>query len=77
MIFLIHYDRSESKLLVLQEFGDDQRGVAAKTRIDLELSLIGVSGREVVILEAANLDALRQSHSRYFSSVDEMSPRDR
>ena len=72
MIFLIHYDRQSSKLVNISEFEDEARDLVSKARIELELSLIGRSGQEVVVLDATSLIALRKSHSRYFSSYQEL-----
>jgi hypothetical protein len=67
MIFLIEYDRHEGHLVSLREFKDSEKRSAQGARLRLELSLKKKSlDREVVLLEAADRDALRATHRRYF-----------
>jgi hypothetical protein len=70
MIFLIRYDRSRGVIEDLRTFAEDQRKRAHDERLALEVALQqqGVD-REVVLLEAASLDALRVTHRRYFESA--------
>lgn len=72
MIFLIAHDRRQGRLVSLREFSDLAGDEAAETRLDLELALHrqGVE-HEVVLLQAANSDALKQTHRRYFQSLTE------
>jgi hypothetical protein len=71
MLFLIQYDRRASKLVKLERFSDDQRLVAGKARLDLEIDLRRHSQKhEVVLLEAASEEALHRTHGRYFEDVE-------
>jgi hypothetical protein len=71
MLFLIQYDRRAGRLVKLERFADDQRVVASKARLDLEIDLRhrGKS-HEVVLLEAASEEALHKTHGRYFEDVE-------
>jgi hypothetical protein len=73
MLFLIEYDRSRGTVVNMTTFPDHDRRVAADTRLDLEIALNrqGVQ-REVVLLEAANEDALRRTHRRYFANLPDL-----
>lgn len=73
MIFLIRYDRRVGKVVEIKEFIDQDRQVAAKLRLDMELNLAkqGVE-HEVILLEADSKAALRKTHNRYFANVDEL-----
>ena len=73
MIFLVDYDRAVGRLATMRSFHDSQRKEAAEARLALEIDLNqrGVE-HEVVLLEAATEDALRQTHRRYFESVQEL-----
>jgi hypothetical protein len=73
MIFLIQYDRHEGKLIEIQSFSKADRRVAEKLRLEIELNLnrYGLN-REVVLLEAANKEALQRTHRRYFENVLEL-----
>lgn len=69
MLYLIEYDRESRRIVRLESFENSARALADATRLEIELDLNrrGVQ-REVVILEAAGEDALRQTHRRYFQS---------
>lgn len=70
MIFLIEYDRPESRIVTFTTFKNSERLNAEKSRLDLELRLnrAGVD-HEVVILEAESEEALRRTHRRYFEDA--------
>ena len=72
MIFLLEYDRREGKLVSMRSFSDADRRFAQKERLsrELDLNAHGVA-REVVLLEAADQEALERTHSRYFKSAEE------
>ena len=71
MLFLIQYDRRAGRLMKLERFADDQRLVASKARLDLEIDLRRRGQRhEVVLLEAASEEALHKTHGRYFEDVE-------
>jgi hypothetical protein len=73
MIFLIEYNRREGRIVTFETFDDSARLEAEKIRLDIELSLNrrGVD-HEVVLLQAASEDALRQTHRRYFENPQEL-----
>lgn len=73
MLFLIEYDRNRGRIVELVEFEDAGRHRAEETRVEkeLELNRRGVE-HEVVLLEAATLEALRRTHRRYFERLDEL-----
>lgn len=73
MIFLIEYNRREGRIVTFEAFDDTARVEAEKIRLDIELSLNrrGVD-HEVVLLQAASEDALRQTHRRYFEDPQEL-----
>jgi hypothetical protein len=70
MIFLIEYNRPQGRIITLRRFGDSERVKAQDERLDIELAL-NRSGteHEVVLLEAADEDALRRTHQRYFGDL--------
>lgn len=70
MIFLIEYDRPESRFVTFTTFKNSERLNAERSRLDLELRLnrAGVD-HEVVILEAESEEALRRTHRRYFEDA--------
>lgn len=71
MLFLIEYDRREGQLVNITQYSDDQRATADNVRLDLELRLLRAKvDHEVVVLEAASLDALRKTHRRYFLGIE-------
>lgn len=73
MIFLIHYDRKKAALLELRTYGDECRQQAEQDRLKLEIGLLGATGEhEVVLLEAESEQAIRQTHRRYFESLERL-----
>lgn len=73
MIFLLEYERSAGELRTLREFREDERPLAEAARLDLELGLFrqGIE-REVVLLDALSLEALKQTHRRYFEDLPQI-----
>ncbi len=73
MIFLIQYDRAQGRLVELRTFDQGERALAEHERFELELALnrTGVE-REVVLLDASSEEAMRQTHRRYFETLDEL-----
>lgn len=66
MLYLIHYDRKKSELISRTEYLDSQRELALSDRLSLELEYNQYSGeREIVLLEAENIEQLRRTHSKY------------
>ena len=74
MIFLVAYDRQEQGLLrPVEAFDNNERDEARRRRLQLQLELPAVADRyEVVLLEAASLDVIEQTHARYFKTVSEL-----
>ncbi|MBV9493356.1 MAG: hypothetical protein JOZ54_03870 [Acidobacteria bacterium] len=77
MIFLIDYDRARGELTNIQMFHDADRRFAEDSRLNTELAQLrdGVK-REVVLLQAANEQALRRTHRRYFADIAELAETD-
>jgi hypothetical protein len=73
MLFLIEYARDEGRIVTLETFTDGNSSAAQSARLELELDLNhrGVE-HEVVLLEAANEQALRRTHRRYFEDLKEL-----
>lgn len=70
MYFLIEYNRSSGRLVMLTTFDDSARQMAEDSRLELELTLNrGGIEREVVLLEATTEEALRRTHRRYFEDL--------
>jgi hypothetical protein len=73
MIFLIEYDRDEGRIVTINSFDRSDREAAEELRFARELDLNAKGlGHEVVLLEAATEDALRQTHGRYFENLCEL-----
>jgi hypothetical protein len=70
MIFLIQYDRKAGQIVSIQRYADDQRFLADRVRLDLELDQVR-RGRhdEVVVLDAVTEEDLRKTHRRYFEDL--------
>lgn len=67
MIFLIEYDRHQGRIATIKSFKESERKTAEEARLELERKLnLADNGNEVVLLEAASENALRQTHGRYF-----------
>jgi hypothetical protein len=70
MIFLIEYDRAKGEIVTISEFHDSQRTQAEESRLQVELDLNHSRvDHEVVLLDAANEEALRLTHRRYFEDL--------
>lgn len=75
MLFLIEYDRLRGEIISMTTYADAQREHVDEARLQLELHLRReATKREVVVLEAANEDALRKTHARYFNSARALVP---
>jgi hypothetical protein len=70
MIFLIEYDRARGELLSIKPFEDSDRYLAENERLLREIKLHekGIQ-REIVLLQAASEDALKETHRRYFADI--------
>jgi hypothetical protein len=70
MLFLIRYDRSQGRIITLDEFADGERQRANERRLAMELHLGAALGNEeVVLLQAEDQEALRRTHRRFFEEV--------
>jgi len=73
MIFLIEYDRDRGEIVSMTSFTESERRKAEEARLALELRLnFDEVTNEVVLLEAASEQALRQTHRRYFEDLREL-----
>ena len=73
MIFLIDYEPKTGLRREFKTFPDSERAEAQRQRLEIELRLNGErESREVVLLEAADEQALRRTHQRYFQTVGEI-----
>ena len=68
--FLLIYDRSKGDLVEKREF--DDRHQALRERFSREVRWHSRREYEVVVLGAESEEALRHTHGRYFSDVDEL-----
>ncbi len=77
MICLVIYDRRAGRSLLVREYSDAQRELAEDDRLaeDLAAAHSGLD-REIVLIEASSLDALRQTHARYFEDLEQIARRD-
>jgi hypothetical protein len=73
MIFLIEYNKKTGEVVTLRQFQDSEQSLAQKERLTTELDLNRRGMKhEVVLLEAADYDALLKTHNRYFSTLREL-----
>jgi len=71
MIFLIQYDRKAGQLVSIQRYADDERFLADRVRLSLELDLVRRGEKdEVALLDAASEEAVRKTHRRYFEDLE-------
>jgi hypothetical protein len=71
MNFLIHYDRTEGRLVSLTAYEDRKEASRNKLRIEIEMLSSGLN-HEIVVLEATDEVSLRKTHKRYFTSLDDL-----
>ena len=73
MIFLLQYNRANGRIDRIDEFPDTEREIAANIRLEIELDLArrGIE-RDVLLLEASSMEALRRTHRRFFEDVSEI-----
>lgn len=62
-LYLLSYDRSQRRLVDIQEFEPGAYAEANRQMLEGELAN---PGWEVVLLEAPSRDALERTHARYF-----------
>lgn len=72
MIFILNYDRSQRRILSLDEFNDDEVAQADALRAKLEEQFRARNDVEIVTLGSANLATLRITHGRYFLTGEEL-----
>ena len=73
MIFLIQYDREKSLIEHFEPFDPSRRLEAESKRLAIELDLLGKQVvREVVLLDAADKQALIRTHARYFKTPSQI-----
>jgi len=70
MIFLIEYDRSRGEIASIDSFADADRRRAENERLlrEVRLHRKGVQ-HEIVLLQAASEEALKETHRRYFADI--------
>jgi len=71
MLFLIEYDRTQGKIVTMQEFDETAKAESARLEMELRLNKLGVS-HEVVILEAVSESNVRRTHRRYFENLNDL-----
>jgi hypothetical protein len=73
MYFLIEYDREHGKIVSLRDFSDTDAARAGEARLAMEVALVANRlQREVVLLQAADLESLKNTHRRYFAALSEL-----
>lgn len=73
MIFLIEYSRQNGKIIQLLEFKDSAQTDAENARLNLEMKISNAKiPHEIVLLQAHTLEALKQTHRRYFENLEEL-----
>lgn len=73
MYFLIEYHREHGKIVSIRDFNDSESVRAGEARLALEVGLAaGGVQREVVLLQAADLESLKHTHLRYFAALSEL-----
>ena len=73
MYFLIHYDRARGALVSIEEYAGDAGDRVRSDRLAAELAYHREHRYvEVVFLEAADMQALKKTHRRYFESLTEL-----
>lgn len=73
MLFLVEYERDLGRLITFRSFRDSEKECAEESRLalELDLNLKGID-HEVVLLEAANEEAVRRTHRRYFEDLAQL-----
>jgi Asp/Glu/hydantoin racemase len=68
--YLIVFDRGNHRIVELEEFAQSEEAVHARFKREIEHS---ERGYEVVVLGATSMEALVNTHSRYFGTGRELS----
>jgi hypothetical protein len=70
MLFLLEYKRTQGRIVTFKTFDNSERSKAEQSRLELELELNQRQiDHEVVLLDAADEQALRRTHRRYFEDA--------
>ena len=70
MFFVIEYNRKRGSIVTFRKFAESQRREAEDSRLEIELELYRKKiEHEVVLLDAADENALRKTHRRYFEDL--------
>ncbi|HEV3089405.1 MAG TPA: hypothetical protein VGX96_19530 [Candidatus Elarobacter sp.] len=72
MTFVLVYDRSDRRILALDDFPDRDPLAADVARDVLEERYRGRNDIEVVTLVSSDRDTLRRTHARYFCTGEEL-----
>lgn len=70
--YVLIYSQVEGRVLDVENYGPDSAPAALARRFELDREHSGHEGVEIVLLSAESEDALRQTHARYFKSVNEL-----
>jgi len=70
--YVLIYDQSSGRLRDVEHYGVDGAMAALARRFELDRQYAGEPSVEIVLLSAESEDALRQTHARYFSSVNQL-----
>lgn len=70
--FLLVYDLSGGRVLLLEEFVDADRAAALEKRFALEREHASDPNLEIIVLTAPDRAALEATHARYFKNVQEL-----
>lgn len=68
--YLLNYDRKEGQLRSIRSFVDASE--ATRQRFRLELEFINQPEVEIVVLGAESEGQLRETHRRFFSTIEEL-----
>jgi hypothetical protein len=73
MIFLVVYDTKLAELRAIKEYDESTRAEAMESLRVTQEELIGdLDHVEVALFEAPSLATLKQTHSRYFKTLTEL-----
>lgn len=73
MWFLIKFDRISGERTQLEQFEDDEYSKAYARRVTLDIEALEKGDTvEVVLLQAASIEALQTTHRRYFASSEQL-----
>ena len=70
-LFLVVYNQ-RTRAVRVTEFGEGDRALAVTRRVELVREHRDEPEVEVVLLGAKSIEALKETHGRYFRSLDEL-----